>query len=82
MFTTRKSKVALAMTIRRMIGGVLAAAAVASGVGLIAAPTAQALPQRCGVLIRNVGFWRNQYNYALTQLFRAQDSSEAAGCGG
>jgi hypothetical protein len=39
------------VVIRRIVGGVLAVAAIASGVGLLAAPTAAAMPRRCAVLI-------------------------------
>jgi hypothetical protein len=39
------------MAIRRIVGGLPAAAAIASRVGLVAAPTAAAMPRRCAVLI-------------------------------
>ena len=42
------------MIIRRIVGGVLAAGAIASGVGILASPTAAALPRVCDRLIPNV----------------------------
>ncbi len=52
------------MAIRRIVGGVLAAAAIAGGVGLISAPTAAALPRQCGTLISVVSSWYDQWQYS------------------
>jgi hypothetical protein len=47
--------------IRRITAGALAAAALASGVGILAAPTATAKPRQCGAMISQV---RRSYNAA------------------
>ncbi len=52
------------MVIRRIVGAVLAAAAIAGGVGLVSAPDAAALPRQCGTLINVVSSWYDQWQYS------------------
>jgi len=82
------------VAIRRIVGGVLAAAAIAGGVGLVSAPTAAAQPRQCGTLIGVVSAWYDQYNYSYDnygandsrtvyaghQMAQAQMRAAGAGC--
>ena len=61
------------MAIRRIVGGVLAAAAIAGGVGFVSAPTAAALPRQCGTLINEVSSWYDQWQYSEAN-YGADDS--------
>ena len=82
------------MVIRRVVGGVLAAGAIASGVGVLAAPTAAAKPRQCGNLINVVQQYYNVATYyeavygasapgtvsAWKQYGAAVVNADAAGC--
>ena len=61
------------MVIRRIVGAVLAAAAIAGGVGLVSAPDAAALPRQCGTLIDVVSSWYDQWQYSEAN-YGANDS--------
>jgi hypothetical protein len=52
------------VAIRQIVGGALAAAAIAGGVGLVSAPNAAALPRGCGTLINVVSSWYDQWQYS------------------
>jgi hypothetical protein len=51
------------VVIRRIVGSAMAAAALAGGVGVLAAPNAAALPIQCGSLINVVQSWHQQWEY-------------------
>ena len=61
------------MIIRRIVGSALMVAALAGGVGIVAAPSAAALPRQCGTLITVVESWHNQYEWSLS-AYGADDS--------
>jgi hypothetical protein len=66
------------MVIRRIVGGALAAAAIASGVGVLAAPTAAAMPQRCGVLIQQHQSAFRQWVFAKSTYGENSPRAQAA----
>ncbi|GLP74290.1 hypothetical protein TUM20983_14000 [Mycobacterium antarcticum] len=63
------------MDIRRIVGGMLAAGAIAGGAGLVAAPTAAALPRQCGQLINAQQSAFRQWQYLSVTY--GSDSSRA-----
>jgi hypothetical protein len=60
--------------IRRIVGGALVAAAIASGVGIVAAPTAAARPRQCAQLIST-----QQSAFRQWQYMSVTYGSESAG---
>ena len=65
------------MVIRRVVGGVLAAGAIASGVGVLAAPTAAALPKGGGQCPHNIDVV--SHNYDVATMYESLYGANAAG---
>jgi hypothetical protein len=51
------------VVIRRIVGSALASAALAAAVGVLAEPTAAALPRQCNSLIIVVQSWHDQWEW-------------------